>query len=204
MSGQSTAKLDGYPIFIQKDPLADLAVVEGDLVIADPYAINHGLAIKAEGIPTGRYPVELYSECDPNHGDRAHLAFILRFSEEIPTVYNMVLPEGVKESDLTEGAFFGLATESGNITMMTNKTCFWLLEHPEAAAEVLQAIEEEISLSFMEIGGAANIKLPDLEANLVTAVAHGEPGLYPAFKAYNTKGDLLALIIDFTAPNHPA
>lgn len=202
-TGQRYVGPKDQEIRLQVDPLGDLAVVEGELVFADPYAINLGLDMQADGIATGTYPAELYSELQVPHGDRLHLGAGIRFTDQEAASFRMVLPRGVREEDLAPGSFMGLATESGNVSLLAKKTCAWLLENREGAGQVLEAIEADISATYFDLGGMANIKLPNMEANIITVVARGEAGVYPAYWVYAEDETLCGLLVDFTAPQSP-
>lgn len=200
-SGASKSMVDNFPVFLQTDPLGDMVLVDGEILLADPYIINRGLKIRADGIPSGHYAVDLYSEIDPHHGDRLHLGMGIRFTSFPAKTFRMVLPDEVSPNQVEEGSFYGLRTESGNLSIMTGRTCHWLLNHPDDYDQVLEAIEAGVSASYSDLGGVANTTLPHMEANLITAVVRGEPGVYPSYWVLDDEDKLAGLIVDFTAPN---
>lgn len=189
--------VNGLDVYVQRDPTGPLVVIDGSFVLADPYALNYGIRISTEGIPDGEYNTWLYSAIDPESGDRTQMAFSVCFNDEAAESFTMCIPPSVDPEQIEENGYFGAPTQSGNLSVMAEKTCLWLMENQEAAREVLDAIEEEISASYFEIGGLANISLPEMKANIVTAAIRGESGVYPAYWALNAEKEVVGMIIDF-------
>lgn len=186
----------GVETYIQKEPVGTLVVVGGTIILADPYAINYGVRLQ-QAIPDGVYEAWLYSASDPIHGDKRNAALLIRFRDDIPQGWAMCMPEHVEARTIAVDGYYGVSTQSGNLAVLTEKTCAWLLENPGDAETVMEAIEEGISLTFFEIGGVANVTLPDMEANVLTVVGSGEESAYPVYWGLDTEGNAVSLAIDF-------
>lgn len=187
----------GESVFMVKESQGALVITKGRIVIADPYAINYGIVI-SEDIPNNKFPVYTFS-AHIEHHDEVHIAgFLLQFDEEaIPNEWKMCLPQGVAADEISQDGYYGVATESGNVTVCAEQTVAWLLEHLDESAKVLEDIETQINATYFSCGGVANSKLPKMEVNLLTMVgggadAHG----YPAYWGYKD-GKVVCLAIDF-------
>ena len=107
----------------------------------------------------------------------------------------MCLPNGIRQEEIEVDGYYGIETESGNLTVCAEQTVGWLLSHVSESAEVLEGIEEQISATYFENGGVANTFLPGLEVNLITMVGNEAKG-YPAYWGYKD-GKVVCMAIDF-------
>ena len=181
--------------FIVKAPQGVLLVTKGRIVMADPYAINYGIVV-SEDIANGKHPVSIFTAHIPPHDEVKAAGFLMQFDEEaVPDEWRMCLPSFVDESALPEDGYYGIQTESGNLTVCAEQTGGWLLEHVEESADVLKDIEKQISTTYYENGGVATTILPGLEVNLITMVGSEAQG-FPANWGYKD-GKLVCMAIDF-------
>lgn len=181
--------------FIVKEPQGVLLVTKGRIVLADPYAINYGIVV-SEDIANGKHPVSIFTAHIPPHDEVKVAGFLLQFDEEaVPDEWKMCLPSFVDEAELPEDGYYGIQTESGNLTVCAEQTVGWLLEHVEESAEVLKDIEKQLSLTYFENGGVANTIIPGLEVNLMTMVGSESQG-FPAYWGYKD-GKPVCMAIDF-------
>lgn len=182
--------------FVVKEPLGVLVVTKGRLVLADPYAINYGVAV-SENIPSGKYPVHIISAHIQPEDEIKVAGLLLQFDEkEMPDEWKMCLPSYVDSNEVPEDGFYGVTTESCNVSICAEQTVGWLLEHVDESAEVLEDIEKQISATYFSNGGVANTILPNIEVNIITAVAGTEKGAYPAYWGYRGN-KVVCLAIDF-------
>lgn len=195
---KKTVALNELDTYIQKEPLGTLVVVGGVIILADPYAVNYGVRL-TQHIANGAHDAWLFSALDPIHGDKRNAVLLVKFSEARPVTWEMCLPDHVDPATIDADGYFGVATQSGNLSVLTEKTCAWLLENPEGAQAVLDAIEEGISLTYFEIGGVANVTLPEMEANVITVVGSGEESAYPAYWGLDSEGHAVCLAVDLLA-----
>ena len=182
---------DSY--FVVKEPQGVLVVTKGRIVMADPYAINYGVVV-SEDIPNDKFPISTFTV----HDEVKIAGFLLQFDEEaVPDEWKMCLPNHVNADDIPDDGYYGVATESGNVTVCAEQTVGWLLEHLEESAEVLEDIEKQIGATYFANGGVANSKLPKLDVNLITMVG-GSPDEkgYPAYWGYKD-GKVVCMAIDF-------
>ena len=123
--------------------------------------------------------------------------FLLQFDEEaVPDEWKMCLPSGVDADEIPDDGYYGVSTESGNVTVCAEQTVGWLLEHLEESAEVLEDIEKQIGATYFANGGVANSKLPKLDVNLITMVGGSPEQGYPAYWGYKD-GKVVCMAIDF-------
>lgn len=182
--------------FIVKEPIGVLVVTKGRMVLADPYAINYGIAI-SEDIPNGKYPVHIISAHVQPEDEIKVAGVLIQFDEEqVPDEWQMCLPPYVEASEIPEDGFYGITTESYNVAICAEQTVAWLLEHVEESAEVLADIEKQIGATYFANGGVANTILPNIEVNLITVVAGTEKGTYPAYWGYKN-GKPVCFAMDF-------
>lgn len=176
--------------------LGELVVTNGRLILADPYAINQGIAIEVD-YPNGKYPLEVFTVNLLPYDEIKVAAMVLYFNKnQRPESWEMCLPSYIEKDDIPEDGYYGIATESNNVTICAEQTVAWLIEHLEESSDVLDAIESQIRLTYFSNGGVANTHLPNLEVNLMTAVAGSEKGVYPAYLGY--KDDkAVCLVVDF-------
>ena len=180
--------------FIVIEPIGVLLVTKGRIVMADPYAINYGIVV-SEDIANGKHPVSILTAHIPPHDEVKVAGFLMQFDEEaVPDEWKMCLPSFVDEAELPEDGYYGIQTESGNLTVCAEQTVGWLLEHVEESAEVLKDIEKQISTTYFENGGVANTILPGLEVNLITMVGSEAQG-FPAYWGYKD-GKVVCMAID--------
>lgn len=127
-----------------KEPQGVLVVTKGRLAMADPYAINYGIVV-TEDIPNDKFPIYTFTAHLEPH-DEVHVAgFLLQFDEEaVPDEWKMCLPADINADEIPDDGYYGVATESGNITVCAEQTIGWLLEHLEESAEVLEDIEKQL------------------------------------------------------------
>ena len=181
--------------FISKEPLGDLLITQGRIVMADPYAINNGIVV-SENIPNGKFPVSIFSMHDSVYDEIKVAAFLMQFKEnEEPDEWRMCLPSGINQNLIQSDGYYGLETESGNLTICTQQTVGWLLSHIKESADVLEDIEQQINATYFENGGVANTILPGLEVNLITMVGNEAKG-YPAYWGYKN-GNVVCMSVDF-------
>ena len=165
--------------------------------MADPYAINYGVVV-SEDIPNDKFPISTFTVHLEPHDEVKIAGFLLQFDEEaVPDEWKMCLPNHVNADDIPDDGYYGVATESGNVTVCAEQTVGWLLEHLEESAEVLEDIEKQIGATYFANGGVANSKLPKLDVNLITMVG-GSPDEkgYPAYWGYKD-GKVVCMAIDF-------
>lgn len=183
--------------FMVKEPQGVLVVTKGRIAMADPYAINYGIVV-TEDISNDKFPIYTFTAHLEPH-DEVHVAgFLLQFDEEaVPDEWKMCLPADINADEIPDDGYYGVATESGNITVCAEQTIGWLLEHLEESAEVLEDIEKQLGATYFSNGGVANSKLPKLDVNLITMVG-GSPDEqgYPAYWGYKD-GKVVCMAIDF-------
>lgn len=195
-----------------RQPLGGLVVTRGSLMIGDPYAINLGNRISAS-VPDGAYAAWAYTfENDIDHDVRV-AALLVNLSAPIeeqpgkeedavfpdlvrPSKWHMCLPRETREADLPSDAYYGVSTESGNVTVAAEQTVDWLIEHVQQSADVLERIESEIGESYFTAGGISNVRLPEMRANLITVVGGTDKGVFPAYLGY-ADGKPVCLAVDF-------
>lgn len=195
-----------------RQSLGGLVITKGRLMIGDPYAINLGNSISAD-LADGLYAAQAITfENDIDQEVRV-AALLVNLSAPIeekadkdqdpvipdlvrPDTWHMCLPKDVKEEDLARDAYYGLSTESGNVTICAEQTVDWLVDHVEESAEVLKNIEDEIGESYFTAGGISNVHLPEMRANLITVVAGTDKGVFPAYLGYKD-GKPVCLALDF-------
>lgn len=195
-SGQMHYQGQSDSFFMVREPQGVLVVTKGRLVLADPYAINYGVAL-SEDIPNDKFPVATFTAHIEPHDEVRVAGFLLQFDEEaVPDEWKMCLPADVNAADIPDDGYYGVATESGNITVCAEQTVGWLLEHLEESAEVLADIEKQLSATYFANGGVANSKLPKLDVNLITMVGGSPEKAYPAYWGYKD-GKVVCMAIDF-------
>lgn len=182
--------------FVVKEPAGVLVVTKGRLAMADPYAINYGVAVSEE-IADGKYPVSTFTAHVEPHDEVKVAGFLLQFDEEaVPDEWKMCLPNFVNDQEIPDEGYYGVPTESGNLTVCAEQTIGWLLSHAEESAKVLEDIESQISESYFTNGGVSNAILPGLEVNLITMVGGSPAEGYPAYWGYKD-GKVCCMAIDF-------
>lgn len=192
-----------YPVedistLILREDNGGLLVVDGRLVLADTYAINLGIALALD-VSDGMYDTFLFTAEVGIHADKKTAALMVRFDDDLPERWEMCLPQDVGQDDLEAGGYVGVPTHSGNLSILAERTCQWLIEHPEDAGTVLQAIEEDIALTYFENGGVSNVRLPGIQANIVTVVAGTELLAHPAYVGYREDKPVV-LVVDLLLP----
>ena len=68
--------------FILKESLGELLITQGRIVLADPYAINYGIAL-SENVASGKFPVSIYSVHDMVYDEIKLASFLLQFDENV-------------------------------------------------------------------------------------------------------------------------
>ena len=195
-SGQMHYQGQSDSFFMVREPQGVLVVTKGRLVLSDPYAINYGVVL-SEDIPNDKFPVATFTAHIEPHDEVRVAGFLLQFDEEaVPDEWKMCLPADVNAADIPDDGYYGVATESGNITVCAEQTVGWLLEHLEESAEVLADIEKQLSATYFANGGVANSKLPKLDVNLITMVGGSPEKAYPAYWGYKD-GKVVCMAIDF-------
>lgn len=195
-SGQMHYQGQSDSFFMVREPQGVLVVTKGRLVLADPYAINYGVVL-SEDIPNDKFPVATFTAHIEPHDEVRVAGLLLQFDEEaVPDEWKMCLPADVNAADIPDDGYYGVATESGNITVCAEQTVGWLLEHLEESAEVLADIEKQLSATYFANGGVANSKLPKLDVNLITMVGGSPEKAYPAYWGYKD-GKVVCMAIDF-------
>lgn len=195
-SGQMHYQGKTESTFMVKEPQGVLVVTKGRMVLADPYAINYGVVI-SEDIPNGKFPVSTVTAHLEPHDEVRVAGFLVQFDEEaVPDEWKMCLPAGINENEIPDEGYYGVKTESGNVTVCAEQTVGWLLEHLEESAEVLEDIENQLSATYFANGGVANSKLPKLEVNLMTMVGGSSEQAFPAYWGYKD-GKVVCMAIDF-------
>lgn len=183
-------------LFIVNEPIGFLVVTKGRIVMADPYAINYGTVV-SEKIDNGKYPVNILTAHVEPHDEVKVAGFLVRFDEEaVPDEWKMCLPNFVDDKQIPDDGYYGVSTESGNLTICAEQTVGWLVEHPDESAEVLEDIEKQISQTYFANGGVANSILPGLEVNLITMVGGAPAEGYPAYWGYKD-GKCVCMAVDF-------
>lgn len=186
---------EGERLYVQKVDLGALAIEDGKVLVADPYQINYGIRI-LEQVPNGIYPVEVFSGTFPPHEEHKILALKLKFKEGVPTRYEMALPKGMVQESVPKDSFYGVKTESGNLTILDEVTCEHLITEVEESYDLAKEMEEKIALTYFEVGGIADVKLKDKEKNFMTVVTGSDKSAFPVYLAYD-KNNLIGFVIDF-------
>lgn len=196
---------NGVRLYVECLPVGELALPTGVILLADPYEMNRGIRAY-EGLAPGRYPAYLHFLHEPPHDDKVAAYFVLRFSEKKADRFVMCLPEGIDIESLGKDGFYGVQTQSGNVSVLDEKTAGVLITQVEGSETLLQSMENQLGLSYFDCGGFADVLVDGNTAeeatmNFMTMVAGGEAGGFPAYVAYH--GDEpVAFIIDFLALGH--
>lgn len=186
---------EGERLFTQNLEVGAIAIDDGTLLFADPYAVNRGIKV-CKDIPKGIYPVHVYSGVFPPHEEHKIFSVVIRLKDEVPDRFQMAMPASMTVKDFPGDQYCGVNTKSGNITFMDEATCLSLMTNVEDSADLMKEMEEKISMTYFEMGGMADVKLPDEEKNFMTFVAGNDIGGYPIYLGY-ANNECVAVVVDF-------